>query len=342
MAARGGSWRQHGHGSTGGFTGIVGRPGGASAFNGSPVLHPHHHSEKYYRLTNSVAAEKAGVEPRARLASIGSVASVATALDYVGTQGGAPRQAGIRSSIITLMNATVGASMLVLPFGTPCRATPVRLCHRADASVRAAVCGEMGVVVFVVLAIIVAFLSSQSLQLLTKCVQVTEQSCYQGGMSRKCRLTRRPSLTGCGWPRGGGSGARGVRLVGCNRHITHHHSAAHGVHDRVPGGGRKHAEPGDGGTARGCRQHVRPSSRSARRRCARAHTFGLRGEMVCITVPCGKLQLRPWSYSPCACFGACTTCGSRRTSRLGTCGLCVGRRSHGPHPSAPERLPLDY
>ena len=117
-AARGGSWRyQRDDAATGSFTAIVGNE---AAFNGSPVLQPQHHSKKYYRLSNTVAAEKAGLDPRARLASFGSVVSFGSgvALDYVGVvQGSAPRQAGILSSIITLMNATVGASILVLPFG---------------------------------------------------------------------------------------------------------------------------------------------------------------------------------------------------------------------------------
>ena len=42
------------------------------------------------------------------------------------------------------------------------------------------VCGEMGIGVFVVLAVIVAYLSNSSLKLLALCVLHTKQSCYQG------------------------------------------------------------------------------------------------------------------------------------------------------------------
>ena len=86
------------------------------------LLQPQHRDDKFYRLSNAVAAEKAGVDARERFASVASCdpAWGGSGVQYhalVGSEHEA-RRATIFTSVITLMNSTMGASMLVLPFGT--------------------------------------------------------------------------------------------------------------------------------------------------------------------------------------------------------------------------------
>jgi len=161
------------------------------------MLHLGHHQDVYYHLTNAVAAAKSGMEPRERLESLASCDGAGWDDGYsalVGTPHDA-RRATVRSSVVTLMNSTMGASMLVLPFGR-CRAAVSRcasatvcaLLHVSLATrhsphvggVVVSVCGEMGIAVFTVLAVVVAYLSNASLKLLTLCVLHSKQSCYQG------------------------------------------------------------------------------------------------------------------------------------------------------------------
>ena len=185
------------------------------------------------------------------------------------------------------------------------------MCARATSC--CSVCGEMGIAVFVVLAVVVAFLSSQSLQLLTKCVQVTRQSCYQGGTARGAHV--HPAAwhldDAIAFVR---SWARGVRMVGCDRDVTYHHSTANGVHDCVPGGCGKHAKPCRSASPGAGREHVRLDRSTLCAACCSQLTpdtvlvvwLALDPEL------CGRPQHQRWLSFRCVCCVACTTCDSQR------------------------------
>lgn len=82
---------------------------------GSGIIHTRHHSE-IYRKTNAVLASQEGTNVAATgvLYEKLSEQNVGRRNDH--------RNAGMRSSIVTLMNSCLGASLLVLPFGTHGRA----------------------------------------------------------------------------------------------------------------------------------------------------------------------------------------------------------------------------
>ena len=68
-----------------------------------------HHSEPFWPMANKVAAVKLGLSPKQRKLAIDD--------DMVGEMHD-HRNAGVRSSVLTLMNSALGASLLVLPFGS--------------------------------------------------------------------------------------------------------------------------------------------------------------------------------------------------------------------------------
>ena len=186
------------------------------------------------------------------------------------------------------------------------------MCTRATSC--CSVCGEMGIAVFVVLAVVVAFLSSQSLQLLTKCVQVTRQSCYQGGAARGAHVHPVAAWHFDDVIAFAHSWARGVRMVGCHRDVTCHRSTANGVHDCVPGGCGKHAKPCRSASPRAGREHVRLDRSTLCAACCSQLTpdtvlvvwLALDPEL------CGRPQHQRWLSFRCVCCVACTTCDSQR------------------------------